>query len=407
MPVKSAANWTTPRELREQVERLWSSGRLLGCVLAKEELFPLTLRVRRPRRSEFGRRFEEIRDWMEALESHGRARRGWGYEIEWVRAAHRQLGENRFPGAVRVPSRQDALRLIGKTREAERFDELAQMTLARFPLLERWLVRHPLTVMKNERNWERILDVLGWFRENPHSGLYLRQVDIEGVDSKFIEAGKGLFRQLLDLVLSLPKSEGKESGGNRERPPGFEQRYGLLSRPRQIRFRILDDRQAICGLTDIVAPIEQFKALAPPARRVFITENIINGVAFPKLPDALVIFGLGYGLDLLFQLDWLAERELYYWGDIDTHGFAMLNQLRRGFPHARSILMDRKTLLAYPHLWVEEKTPQSATLSRLHSDERELYEDIVFNRHGARVRLEQERIPYQALKQTLKQTCVT
>ena len=43
-----------------------------------------------------------------------------------------------------------------------------------------------------------------------------------------------------------------------------------------------------------------------------------------------------------------ASLDLVYWGDLDTHGFAILNRLRECFPHARSMLMDRATLLAHP-----------------------------------------------------------
>jgi hypothetical protein len=58
------------------------------------------------------------------------------------------------------------------------------------------------------------------------------------------------------------------------------------------------------------------------APRIFITENEINGLAFPDLPDGIVVFGLGYALDRLAAASWMADRAIHYWGDIDTHGFA-------------------------------------------------------------------------------------
>ena len=82
--------------------------------------------------------------------------------------------------------------------------------------------------------------------------------------------------------------------------------------------------------------------------RVFITENEINGLAFPDVPGSLVIFGLGYGLDRLSEVSWLHRREVHYWGDIDTYGFHILDRLRALFPAARSFLMDRETLLEHP-----------------------------------------------------------
>jgi hypothetical protein len=34
-----------------------------------------------------------------------------------------------------------------------------------------------------------------------------------------------------------------------------------------------------------------------------------------------------------------------YWGDLDTHGFAILDELRAHCPHAESLLMNRATFL--------------------------------------------------------------
>ena len=72
------------------------------------------------------------------------------------------------------------------------------------------------------------------------------------------------------------------------------------------------------------------------------------------MANSLVIFGAGYGWEALAQARWLTFCTLYYWGDIDTYGFHMLDRLRASFPHARSFLMDRETLLEHRAMWVEE-----------------------------------------------------
>jgi hypothetical protein len=41
-----------------------------------------------------------------------------------------------------------------------------------------------------------------------------------------------------------------------------------------------------------------------------------------------LIFGLGYGLDRLADVPWLERCEVWYWGDIDTHGVGILDRLR-------------------------------------------------------------------------------
>lgn len=72
------------------------------------------------------------------------------------------------------------------------------------------------------------------------------------------------------------------------------------------------------------------------------------------LADAIAVFGAGYGWDTLAQAKWLAQCRIGYWGDIDTHGFAILDQLRHRFGQVESLLMDRATLMAHEALWGEE-----------------------------------------------------
>jgi hypothetical protein len=186
-----------------------------------------------------------------------------------------------------------------------------------------------------------------------------------------------------------------------QEPRTIEPRYGLASKPSQVRFRILDRRLSILGLTDLAVPAREFASLDLPVERVFITENEINGLAFPSVPGSLVIFGLGYGLDRLSEVRWLHQRTLHYWGDIDTYGFHILDRLRVRFPAALSFLMDRETLLRHAPLWVRESNPYDGELPRLTNAERALYDDLRHNRLGERVRLEQERIPYGWLQRAL------
>ncbi|HMR50663.1 MAG TPA: DUF2220 domain-containing protein [Arachnia sp.] len=106
-------------------------------------------------------------------------------------------------------------------------------------------------------------------------------------------------------------------------------------------------------------------------------------------------WGSGYRVDLIGALPFLAGAEVDYWGDLDTHGFAILNRLRHGAPHARSLLMDLETLLAHRDRWGAEPQPTAAALDRLTVEEDELYRALVADRYGLRVRLEQGRIDWR------------
>jgi hypothetical protein len=390
-----AASWTTSSDLRKQVLRVWDRGKILAAGITGETLFPLTLSMRRPEAQAIGHSFEAVRRWIRELEENSRSCRGFGYEIEWADVNHRQLGRNRMPGRIAVPTESDALRLIGMEREGRRFRALAQVTTEKLPTLAQWLPRRPLVVLENASDWPRILDALTWFRDHPRSNLYLRQVDIPGVDTKFVEGRKALFSELLDIVLERnPPAEAVAET--------FEQRYGLRTKPPVVRFRVLDSRIAIAGLSDLTIPASDFAALNIAARHIFITENEVNGLAFPGFAEAIVVFGLGYGVELLHSASWMSGRHISYWGDIDTHGFAMLDRLRGGFPNARSLLMNRETLMAHRSLWGREDVPCRTVLSRLDEDERALFDDLVHDRLGEKVRLEQERVSYTFVEENLK-----
>jgi hypothetical protein len=131
-----------------------------------------------------------------------------------------------------------------------------------------------------------------------------------------------------------------------------------------------------------------------PARRVFIVENKQTGLAFDDLPCAVVLMARGYAVDRLHELPWLqAADALHYWGDLDSHGLAILGRLRGHLPQVRSLLMDEATLLGHRALWVTEPIPHRAdAIDHLHAVEQSLYRDLRSDRWGVRVRLEQERI---------------
>ena len=64
-------------------------------------------------------------------------------------------------------------------------------------------------------------------------------------------------------------------------------------------------------------------------------------------------------------------------GDIDTHGFAILNRARRAVPHLRSVLMDENAAVAPLSLWVEEAAQcPNVPLDALTAEEHAVYENL-------------------------------
>jgi hypothetical protein len=392
-------SWTTPADLRAQVQKLWDKGQLLAaCVgdapLRGEALFPLRLRLVGPTSAELSGRFDEVRLWMASLRPDAPQ-----YRVVLREVRHRVLGSNAIPDQIWIDSLNDALAMIGKQKDAKRYASLVQVTAEQHAALLPWLQKRPLQALALADAWPRLLAIVSWLLSHPRPGIYLRQVDIAGVDSKFIEAHRGALSDLLDLALPAEAIEQSASG-----PSQFSRRYGFLDKPLRIRFRLLDERLALLPTgeaQDISLSQAAFARLDLPLSRVFITENEVNFLAFPPVLGSMVIFGAGYGFEVLAGAQWLQQRSIYYWGDIDTHGFAILDQLRAQLLHARSFLMDRTTLMAHALHWGEEPQPVLRDLPRLTEAERALFDELRDNRLRPRVRLEQERIGFGWVQQAL------
>lgn len=389
-------NWTTPAQLRAQVQRLWDRGELLRASTSDAFEWPIRLSLKGPGAADLSDRFEAVRHWVRSIADMPRLR------IEWRQWNHRVQGAQQLPGAVWLDSLEQALAIIGKQTAAREFQSIWSLTETQQPALLAWLHRRPLQALEMAARWPRLMAIVGWLQMHPRPNVYLRQVDVPGVDSKFIEAHRGVLAELLDLALAPEAIDATALGAGL-----FTRRYGFLDKPVRIRFRLLDPElpslpgvsgcACSCGRTgsvDITLDEESFAALTIPVQQVFITENETNFLAFPQVERALVIFGAGYGWQALARAHWLHRCATYYWGDIDTHGFAILDLLRAHFPHARSMLMDRETLHAHRLQWGEESDPQRRDLQRLTADEAALYDALRFDQIRPALRLEQERVSY-------------
>ncbi|MGF1548625.1 MAG: DUF3322 domain-containing protein [Thiotrichales bacterium] len=388
-------SWTLPADLRGQVQRLWARGDLLRATVSDAVTWPVRLTLKVPTATDLSDQFETVRNWVRAVADTPHVR------IEWRDWNHRVQGSQRLPATVWVDTPRDALAFIGKARQAQRFEALWQQTATERPALLAWLSRRPLQALDLADRWERLLAVVAWLTAHPRPGVYLRQVDAPGVDSKFIETHRGVLNELLELALP-PEVIDRSATGTAQ----FERRFGFLDKPMRIRFRLLDPAlpslPGCAGRPDITLDAASFALLSLPVERVFITENETNFLAFPPVERAIVVFGTGYGWEALARAAWLDRCQLHYWGDIDTHGFAILDQLRGHFPRAASFLMDRETLLAHRPHWGEEPAPARQDLSRLTAQEAAVYDDLRFERLQPRLRLEQERVGFGWLSEQLR-----
>jgi hypothetical protein len=388
--------WLTPSDVVQHLRRRWQRGDELARIARDEPWTPLTVPLSAPSSRDVADRFADVQSWVGAWEAAPQ-----GLRLEYATIGGRLVGTNRLPVRVWVDRPEDLWRLLRVRSEVSTFTDLLALTPVDPPLLA-WVADHPEVTLSNADHWQRLVAVVLWLLERGGADVHVRQVDVPGVDTKFIERHQGVLAQLLDVALPAERIDAAVPRGR------FAQRYGLATFPASARLRRLDGAPVIPwgadgdGPAEVTVRISDLARFPVAARRVIILENEVTYHALPVVDDAVAIVGGGYAISQLAPLHWLCDRDISYWGDLDTHGFAILDRLRTAFPRARSLLMDRATLESHRDHWAREGRQQLGPLTRLTLDEAALHRDLVQGAYGEHVRLEQERIRFGLVEAALR-----
>lgn len=359
-----------------------------------ENQWPLGIALGIPTEQSALHQIEGVKAWVTAWQSWN----GIGL-VSWCERHWKSLGIQRLPAKLILQKPEDVAMWIGETARWQRASARFQALTASWPALAQHLPRYfDIMADYTDSEFQRLSELLRWISANPNSNFYPRQLPVVGVDSKWTERRKGL---LTDLVAVIQ--------GDSSNDLNFYQRCGLKAPPLLIRMRVLDPilRNRVGGISDITAPIEDIADSNFPASQVFIIENLQTGLALPDMSGAVAFMCLGYSVDVLARLPWITQAKCIYWGDLDTHGFAILHRARSYLSNLQSILMDEDTLLSHRALWVQETEQHSASeLSLLTEDEQAVYLSLKQQRWGHNIRLEQERLAWDYALKKLQHSIV-
>jgi hypothetical protein len=299
----------------------------------------------------------------------------------------RNFGRNALPSGVVVSTLDLAWSLLGVRREVGRFGVLLELA-ATTPAVRTWVLAHPHRALELAEEMPQLLAAFEWLDTHRDTGKYLREISAPGVDTKFAEK----HRPVLAAMLGVSSTAA-----------GFLTDLGLRAKPEMVRIRVSSSLGLPTPISELALRATELRELAIAPRSAIVIENEVTYLSVDVPDDGIVIWGKGFEVDRVGRLPWLADIPVIYWGDIDTHGFAILDRLRAWLPAACSILMDRATLLAHRERWVSEDRPATSSLTRLTKAELDLYTDLVTDRLGRRVRLEQERVDWAAATTALEQ----
>lgn len=357
----------------------------LSAIASGKPLYePLTIK-----RTGDKKKAEERWEALSEIANQSKEKMGYGYRIELEAPAPNSKNKQSRLCAVVFDTASDLLQFIEKPAEFEQFNRDCAL-IAGVPELATWCAAHVREVVQYAAVWPRLLAVVRFFQENPAPVLPVRLLPIEGVDTKFIEQYNAVLCQLLDVI--LPQAAIHTSHKN------FSKRYGLPEQAPLVECAWNDPALVAQygGFNRLAFPVDQLAQIPFTASLILVVENknSMLQVLQQPLSDGMVIFGGGYGVSLLKDCHWLHQKVLYYWGDLDTHGLAILSRFRSFFPNTQALMMDEATFDAYPHAWVAGKPFNGAVPENLSTEEQKLFERL----NSSLLRLEQERLQYMMAK---------
>ena len=369
----------TPKEIKDKTEKKY-----ISFLQSMVEQKPFEKLVIRGDKSYTKSSLPEFEREIQLIYSQSKEKKSFGYSLDLQKVNTKHLGAQDLPILIYFDNQKDFLKFLGKENEEDSFKSNVEIILGELPELKDWIIKYPKKVIDNMNEWQNILKVCQYFKQNPKPNFYIRELPVK-VHTKFIERNKGIIRELLDVLISEHvKSEEKE----------FENRFNLKYAEPQIRFKVLDKKisdRFFSGIDDIAIPVSQFEKLDLPIKKVLVVENkttLYTTLTLPKMNDTIAIFGSGFSVFNLKNVLWFDNLKLLYWGDIDVQGFEILSQFRTYFPHTKSMLMDKKTFDKF--FEDDDGTPTNISMKLSLTDEEQLLYDILKKNNW---RLEQEKIP--------------
>ena len=374
----------SPEELAARLAHQWQNGELRQARLLSKDAWPIELSIGRPSPGLLAENPANVREHLQRWRS---VRVG---EVRWESSAYRAAA-----GAVEIP-RYWLLRSPSEWIEGcndkditREYRNLADIVAAIDPLF------HPLVIRQrsqiNARPAQEVIkaaDVALQLTPGCAGGAPLRALSIAGCDSKFFERNRKLIEQMLlqrfgDALddCSLEQFLGAQQTGE----------HWLLVAP----------------LDEGLLPFEQLRLRASelaehplPGTHVIVVENERCLHLLPELPGTVAVLGSGLNLGWT-EANWLQQRQVAYWGDIDTWGLLMLSRARTKCPRLQPLMMDRYTFDQYAQnaAVTEAETAGEFAPEKLTEAEQQLYQHLSTLDKG---RLEQEFIPQSRVDHCLE-----
>jgi hypothetical protein len=374
----------SPSELRDCLRRQFEMvDHRVSRILGEAESLPIELAIGLPTPNDLLNRLEKVRQHVQLWRS---VRIG---EVVWTDRSYRSASETvEVPKAWRIHQVKDWIAACNDDRIFQEYASMTRILSMSLPTFHELLLRRRnLWQARNEEEVIQACQIAASISPGDADGRPLRLLSEFETDTKFFERNRSLLLALLDQRFDDEASRiGLEAflGAANESEHWLlvhELESGLLPMP-QIRVRTSD-----LGSKPL------------PGQQILIIENESCHHLLPRIPGTLAILGSGFDIQWT-SAEWLRDRKVAYWGDIDTWGMKFLSDVRMFLPSIEVLLMDWETFQTNQHKAVPELARASATApTNLTQQEAQLYRHLTQSDRG---RLEQEFVDPKAIHDAIQ-----
>jgi len=372
----------TPDDCKQKVDTLeWSNNLNLRKRLSGERTFPITIPLKAPKSSEAFSDIARFSDYIKVW-------RDWPNQdqVEWKKVAYRNSGIHEVPIKFSLNTFQEMVDFLGDHAQSKAlfWQQLMEPLLQYDKSLYSVFVKNLTAFEKlSTTDIKLLVIILPQLKRHMGKGMYLRALPLIGADTKFLESNLTLFELILD---HLNIGQVAIVGGIIAWLNCKENPKGLLS----VRPLCPQTKKAMAGIPLLQMYSQDLYKYELPASNILVIENMQSGLALPEMEDTIAVFGGGRNLTWM-KADWLQSKRVGYWGDIDSWGYALLNDARKNCPCVDSIMMDKSALDEHLERIVEEEIPYDGILRLLTAPEKATLKRLIEN-NGYVARLEQERL---------------
>lgn len=379
-----------PIDVFRLLEKLEDDGGLYKALAYNREDFCMEIPIAAPYKL-LSRQYEQdafnsIFSWVDSWKTFDK-NNSFG-DVEYASKRIGTLRPSAVPVRLVLHDIESCFAYIHKDAEMKCFLEAYNRLQEHNALLRKWalkeykLFRYPCPKLDD---FEKVADKIATVVPEDAPYIFKRELEIPGVDTKFFEKNIEAIREMYNVLHDTKFVNLSE----------LNQVLHIIKPPEDKEFipiRFLDSKYRVDNITIMKIHYTELSRLTMRPKKVYIVENKETFYHFPIISGSVVIFGAGISVSgLLKDIPFIQEADdVYYWSDLDTNGFQMLNNMRKIYPKLRSFLMDMETVMLTKQFAVEDTGSVMAGFDQLTPSENECFDYL----QQRRLRIEQEKIPW-------------